>query len=66
MENKPSFSGTPVLSLITNFSSNGSFERIYMVMGNPLPTNQVSNRKRQNRFPDSSLHWNGPEPEHKK
>ena len=59
MDNNQFFAGTPVLSLITNFSGNGDFEKIYMVMGH-LPERTATNQMRKpSRIENRSL-WNGP------
>lgn len=60
MENSQLFYGTPVLSLITNFSRTGDFERVYMVMGRELPGKQVRNEMRQAEPKASRSGWNGP------
>jgi len=59
MENNQFFAGTPVLTLITNFSNNGNFEKIYMVMGH-LPEKTASNQMRNNTQSKKRGFWNGP------
>jgi hypothetical protein len=59
MDNNQLFAGTPVLSLITNFSRSGDFEKIYMVMGH-LPERTGSNRMRQPSSQKTNSFWNGP------
>jgi hypothetical protein len=60
MENNQFFAGAPVLSLITNFSDNGGFERIYMVM-NHLPQRAASNQMRRPAPQEHNRRtWNGP------
>ncbi len=60
MENNQLFYGTPVLSLITNFSKSGDFERVYMVMGRELPSRPARNQMRQAEPAPSRNGWNGP------
>lgn len=55
----PLFANMPVLSMITNFSRNGDFERIYLVMENP-PENRFKNERRQSRPVPVRNTWNGP------
>jgi len=59
MDNNHFFAGTPVLSLITNFSENGDFEKIYMVMGH-LPERTATNQMRRPARTENRSLWNGP------
>lgn len=59
MDNNQFLAGMPVLGLITNFSGNGGFEKIYMVMGH-LPEQTASNQMRQPSREERRGFWNGP------
>jgi hypothetical protein len=59
MKNEQIFAGMPVLTLITNFSHEGEFEKIYMVM--ERKKDDVScNQKRKRALPPIHSTWNGP------
>lgn len=53
------FANMPVLSMITNFSPTGDFERVYLVMENS-PENRSRNERRTARNVPVRNTWNGP------
>jgi len=59
MDTNQFFAGTPVLSLITNFSGDGGFEKIYMVMSH-LPERTATNQMRRPSQEKTRGFWNGP------
>lgn len=59
MNNYPLFADMPVLSMITNFSKNGNFERIYLVMERS-PENRAKNEVRKAKSGETRSLWNGP------
>jgi hypothetical protein len=60
MENNNIFAGMPVLTLITNFSQTGNFERIHLVMERKL-SGQSQNQSRKKAIPNINRFWNGPD-----
>ena len=60
MENNNIFAGMPVLTLITNFSETGNFERIHMVMERKISSSNQNQIKRKS-IPNTHRFWNGPD-----
>lgn len=62
METNAIFAGMPVLSLITNFTPDGQFERIHLVTGRPVSSKHVRNQMRRNLpvADEAQTAWNGP------
>ena len=60
MNNYPLFADMPVLSMITNFSKNGNFERIYLVMERS-PESRAKNELRKAQPSETRSLWNGPQ-----
>jgi len=60
MENNNIFAGMPVLSLITNFSESGNFERIHLVMDRKL-SGTTQNQSRKKHVSKFNRFWNGPD-----
>jgi len=60
MENSNIFAGMPVLTLITNFSQTGNFERIHLVMDRKL-SGHTQNQIRTKAVPNVNKFWNGPD-----
>ena len=59
MENNNIFAGMPVLTLITNFSQSGSFERIHLVTERKI-SGQLQNQLRVKTGLSNKRFWNGP------
>jgi len=60
MENNNIFVGMPFLSVITNFSVNGDFERIHLVMERKI-SNREQNQIKGKSQPAVNRFWNGPD-----
>jgi len=54
------FAEMPVLSIVTNFSSNGDFERIYLITEHSGDKKSDANKKRKTKMEQMFSAWNGP------
>jgi hypothetical protein len=60
MNNNHLFADIPVLGLITNFSENGDFEKIFMVVES-RPKQRIGSRLRRSLVSPQDRIWNGPD-----
>jgi hypothetical protein len=59
MNNEPIFAGLPLMAFITNFSPDGNFEKIYVVMKEKKEYSGGNEIKRR-ALPTACSVWNGP------
>lgn len=59
MNNEPLFTEMPVLSIVTNFSTNGNFERVYLVYADSREDGRKNKPRRKPAYAISNT-WNGP------
>ena len=60
MESQTLLAGMPVLSLVTNFTPDGGFERIHLITGHKAAPKAVQNRMRSQSEREAHAAWNGP------
>ncbi|HRH33854.1 MAG TPA: hypothetical protein PKY12_02300 [Catalimonadaceae bacterium] len=60
MKNEPLFAEMPVLSIVTNFSTNGNFERVYLVYADARENSRQNKPRRTKPTFAISNTWNGP------
>lgn len=59
MNTQQLFAEMPMLSIVTNFSTAGDFERVYLVVENNLNEKKQNQKKRLRSLVQPSA-WNGP------